>query len=130
MKLLIAILLFAGFAQAATLTPVTTNIKPSVGYASISVWSAGATGDVGTAVAFPTYHNKVVQVTGTFGAGTVAMEGSINGTNYAPLLDAAGAAVSFTTTGIKQIATNARYIRPNISGGAASAMVITLLSSK
>lgn len=131
MKLvMIALLFFASFAHAAFTGPVSTNLKPPIGVATLASWSAGATGDVGAPISLPSYEKKSVQVSGTFGGATVTLEGSNDGTTYAALLDQAGASVAFTAAGLKQIVTNARYIRPNITGGAGSALVTTVLFSR
>lgn len=73
----------------------------------------GAPGDV---VQYP---DKSVQLLGTFGGGTVLIEGSNDGgTTWATCNDAGtGAALSFTAPGIKQILENPQRVRPRASVG-------------
>lgn len=97
------------------------------GSVRIATWSAGATGDSGTAVELPEWSDNCVQVTGTFGGATVTVEGSNDGSTWATLNNAQGTAISLTAAGLKQIVERPRYIRPTVTGGAASAMVVTLV---
>lgn len=73
--------------------------------------------------------DRSVQVTGTFGGTSVAMQGSNDGgTTWAPLLDAFGAAVVFTAAGLKQIMTLAKEIRPLLTGGAGTDVDVTVFA--
>ena len=64
------------------------------------------------------YTDKSVQVTGTFGTGgSVRIEGSNDGTNYAVLADAQGNALDITTAKIEEISAAVLYIRPRITAG-------------
>lgn len=75
-------------------------------------------GDDGTPVEMAQYADRSVQITGTFGAaGTVVMEGSLDGNNYATLTDPQGNALSFTTAKIECISELVRYILPRVTGG-------------
>jgi hypothetical protein len=69
-----------------------------------------------------------VQVTGTFGGATIAMQMSNDGTNFVPLLVApGGAAVTFVAAGMVQVGGPVpRFIRPTSSGGAADTVVVTV----
>ncbi len=93
----------------------------------LATWSAGATGDSGIGVQYVPFADACVQVTGTFGGGTVTIEGSNDNTTWATLNNAQGTALTFTATGLKQVTERPRYIRPAVTGGAASAIVVTLL---
>ena len=128
MKLFLALLFFAGFVQAATITGATTNLKPAVGFSLMTKWGPMATGDVGTPLDLPNYRQQTVQVYGTFGAGAVTMEGSMDGTNWATLKDTANADIILMAAGIREIVTNQRYMRPNVAGGAASGIYVQVLS--
>jgi hypothetical protein len=93
-----------------------------------TIWSGLATGDTGTPQSDSSLPDKSVQVSGTFGAGTVTLEGSNDGTTYLTLTDPAGAALSFTAAGgPKQVLQNPKFVRPSVVGGAASAIIVTLL---
>lgn len=83
-------------------------------------WVNMANGDVGdTAVELGYYSDRSVQVTGTFGTGgSVSLKGSNDdGTTWATLTDPAGNAITFTSTGLKQILQLPHKIRPEVTAG-------------
>lgn len=104
-----------------------TDLSGAVGRASLVTWSALATSDTGTPLSSAAFADRSVQVNGTFGGSTVTIEGSNDGINYTTLTDTAGAALSFTVAGIRQILQITRYIRPLVTGGAAAAVNVNLL---
>jgi hypothetical protein len=69
------------------------------------------------ALEYPDWYNQSVQVKGTFNGGTVIVQASNDGVTWATALDTAGAAVSFSAAGFKQIASPARFLRPLVSAG-------------
>lgn len=74
--------------------------------------------DVGDNLEIPEYADRSVQVIGTPGAGgTVIIEGSNNGTDYAVLKDHLGNNLSFTAADIRSIDQIVRFIRPRVTGG-------------
>lgn len=99
------------------------------------VWSGGATGDAGIGIKAIEAADNCVQITGTIGGATITIEGSNDSTNgvdgnWGTLNSAQGTALSFTSltpTPIKQIVERPAYIRPNITGGAASAITVTMI---
>ena len=99
------------------------------GSAMLVVWTpvTSAGSDTCNAVAFPEHTIKSVQAAGTFGGGTVAVNGSNDGANYLPLSTPANAAIGLTAAGVKALLENTRYIQPAISGGTAQSMTITML---
>lgn len=67
------------------------------------------------------YSDRSVQVIGTFNGATVAVQGSNDeGTTYATMNDAFGAAATFTAAAIKQITEVCGFLRPSTSGGGGS----------
>lgn len=104
-----------------------TDLSGAIGRASLFTWAALATSDTGTPVNSSAFADRSVQVNGTFGGSTVTIEGSNDGVNYTTLTDTAGAALSFTVAGIRQILQITRYIRPLVTGGAAAAVNVNLL---
>ena len=83
-------------------------------------WAPMVNGDVGSATSFflAHYRDRAVQVFGTFGTGgTVTMQGSMDGTNWATLHDPQGNALTFTAAGIKEVAEVCPYVRPSITAG-------------
>ena len=87
--------------------------------------------DVGSPYERPGWADRCVQVFGTFGTGgTVVIEGSNDGTNYATLADAQGNALSITTAKIEEITCVTRYIRPRITGGDGTTSLTVILSAR
>jgi hypothetical protein len=81
-------------------------------------WGAMQSGDVGTPVDFSQYADRSVQTSGTFGVGgSVRIEGTINGTDYAPLTDPQGNDLDLTGPKIESISELVRYIRPRVVAG-------------
>jgi hypothetical protein len=95
--------------------------------ASMVTWSDLLTGNTGDPAENPTHADRSVQVAGTFGGATCTIQGSNNGSDWVTLTDPAGAALTFVATGLKQILQVTKYIRPNITGGAAAAIDVDLL---
>ena len=88
-----------------------------------------ATDDAGSPVELPNYSDRSVQVTGTFGTGgSVRIEGSLDGTNYATLTDPQGNALDVTAAKIEAISEAVRYIRPRVTAGdGTTTLVVTIL---
>ena len=61
--------------------------------------------------------DRCVQVVGTFNAGMVLIEGSINGEDWETLSDPQGNPLAKTSKFIKQIVELPRYMRPRVSAG-------------
>ena len=80
------------------------------------LWAALVTGSLdGAAIEIPGRADMSVQVVGTFDTATLTMQGSNDGTNWAPLTDPQGNAIAMTVAGIEQILEKTRYIRPLVS---------------
>lgn len=60
-----------------------------------------------------------IQAIGTFGSGTVALQGSNDGTNWVNLKDLQGTVIGITSAGAAEFSTAMVYIRPLITGGTA-----------
>lgn len=80
-------------------------------------WEAVTENDTCVAVALPHHADRSVQVNGTFGAATIVIQGSNDGTNYVTLNNPADAALSFTGAGLEAILESTAYLKPSISGG-------------
>ena len=73
--------------------------------------------------------DRVVQVTGTFGAGgTVILQGSCDGTNWFGLNNPQGTALSFVAVGLKEVLENCPYIRPFVSAGDGTTSITAILA--
>ena len=95
----------------------------------IATWANMQNGDDGQPIELANFADRSVQVFGTFGAGgNVRIEGSIDGTNYAPLTDPQGNALDINTAKIEAIIELVRWIRPVVTAGDGStSLTITML---
>lgn len=59
-----------------------------------------------------------VQVVGTFGGATAALEGSNDNVNWVNLADTGGTEIGLTAAGAAEFSTAMAYIRPATTGGA------------
>lgn len=112
-----------------TWTIARTEIGDKDGSSRLIAWTGGATADgAATAVELPEWADNCVQIIGTIGGATVVIEGSNDGTNFVTLNNAQGGALSFVAVDVlKQIVERPRYIRPKITGGAATGIGVYLL---
>lgn len=91
---------------------------PNVNVQVVKWETLTTTNDVGSAVEMGAWPDRSAQVIGTFGAGgTLIIEGSMDGTNYATLTDPQGNALSFTAAKIEAVTELVRYIRPKVTAG-------------
>ncbi len=113
----------------AVITPTSSDI--GVGITKIT-WANMANGDTGRPVVMPASADKTVQVIGTLGAGgNCKIEGSNDeGTTYATLNDADGAAADISALSIVLIRENPETIRPNISAGDGTTDLTVILVAK
>lgn len=81
-----------------TYTPIPTENSKS--YAASWTLAQGETGD---ALPFSQYTDRSVQVTGTFGGATVAVQGSNDGTNWSTLTDPQGNDLTFSGARIESV---------------------------
>lgn len=87
--------------------------------------------DTGLATRIARWPNQSVAVTGTFGGATVVIQGSNDNVNFVTLNDktATPVALSFAAAGFKDIRELPTYIRASTSGGAGTAVVVTINGS-
>lgn len=88
-----------------------------------------ATTDDGDPLEMPGSADRSVQVTGTLGAGgSVRIEGSNDGVNYAALNDPQGNVLDIATLKIEQVLDLTRYIRPRVTAGdGTTSLTVTML---
>lgn len=116
--------------MAATINPVITPQKCASGFGGPVFgfhfdWAGLANGDTGapaagtlTASDYIPWLDRTFQVTGTFGVGgTVVIEGTNDGTNWATLTSPNGVPLSFTAAGIGQVTEVVMQMRPRVTGG-------------
>ena len=105
----------------ATVTPTETE---TAGRTYLSHWALLTATTDGIAVQLPGAADRAVQVYGTnWGGATCVIEGSLDGTNYFTLHDAAGSALSFTTSGGNIIQENVLHLRARLSVAGTAAVV-------
>lgn len=90
-----------------------------------AVTSAGA--DTCNPVAFPDHPDKSIQVSGAFGAGSVALNGSNDGTNFFPLNSPNSVVIAIAAAGIKAVLENTLQVQPAYTGGTAGTITIVML---
>ena len=93
-------------------------------------WAALATnGDLGDTQSFAQFSDKTFIVSGSFtGAPTVVIEGSNDGTNWQPLSNRQGTAMSFTAAGMNTSQDRPVYVRPRVSAGGGGASVLVTVA--
>jgi len=117
----------------ATVKPTMTELQNSgEGRAWKVEWAAMANGDDGEPVQLPGYQDRSVQVTGTFGTGgSVTVQGSNDGSNYAALRDPSHTTLAFTAAGIKAILEATERVRPAVTAGdETTALTVTMFFVK
>lgn len=94
-----------------TVTPLSTH-KDNCHVISWSNLSASDTGEV---IEMSGRGDRSVQFSGTFGS--ISLEGSNDGINWAVLTDPSGTALTATAATLKQVMECARYMRPKCNSG-------------
>lgn len=92
------------------------NISSGDGSVKLAKWAGLSASDTASAIEFVEWGDRSVQITGTFNAGTVTLEGSNDGTNWVTLADPQGNAISKTSAAIEQVLELTRYMRPKCVG--------------
>lgn len=100
-----------------TITPTQTIDSATRAYAHLRIWkwTVILAADVYTPIELPEFPDRSVQMSGTWGIGSITLEGSIDGTTYFTLTDPQGNDIIKTADALEAISENVRYIRPNPS---------------
>ena len=69
----------------------------------------------------------MMQVSGTFGSASVALHGSLDGTNYAALADLDGGTIAVTSAGLTSARDAPLWLKPVASGGSSQSLTINVL---
>lgn len=94
-------------------------------------WLAVPNGNQGNAITLNIYQDRTVQIGGTFGVGgSVTIQGSNDGTNWATLTDPLGNALTFTAAGMKQITELPYQIRPSVTAGDGTTVIDVWLHAR
>ena len=102
------------------------------GRVRLATWSGLLNTDTGAPLDWTEYADRCLQVTGTFGAGgSCTIQGSNDGSNWSPLTDPQGNALTFTSQKIEQALELPRYVRPIVTAGDGTTnLVVTLCMRK
>lgn len=104
----------------ATINPTISLAGSKDGSTYQIIWADVTNADTCAPVSKPEYADKSIQVAGTFNSASVALQGSNDGTNYAPLNDPGGTVIGINAAGIKAILENTLWIKPVTTGGGGS----------
>ncbi len=117
----------------ATIVPTFSKVRgPSGGIdAVVATWTPlAAAGDVGQPLQRVDLADRSVQVTGTFAAATIVLEGSNDGVNYFTLSSPSGAALSFTAAGLIQVNQPVAFVRPHVTLGSGASLTVTMTARR
>lgn len=93
-------------------------------------WTGLANGDTGAPAGRPEYADRTVQVYGTFDSGSVTIEGTCGGNQWATLTDPQGNALTFSSGRIEAITENVLQVRPSSSGGASMSCTVVMVGRR
>ena len=111
----------------ATITPTITAVGRGDGSTLQIVWTPVTESDTCAPISFPEMSDKSIQVLGTFGGCSVAMNGSNDGTTYAALRDPSSTTIAISAAGIKAVLENTMFLQPSPSGGSGQSITINML---
>ena len=108
-------------------TIVPTTVEQQI-QAAVYRWTDYSTADTSTPIKVQNMQGLAgsVQVTGTFGGATIALQVSNDGTNYVTLKDSTGSDITFTAAGMREFSTAALFIKPTSSGGTDDNVTVTI----
>jgi hypothetical protein len=116
----------------ATITPTITWLQGDA-YSSncaLVTWGPVTESDTCNPANMGDFSDRSVQIAGTFGAATVVMQGSNDGTNYAPITDPQGNSISKTSAAIEAMTELCRYVKPTFSGGTGQSVTVTMMCKR
>lgn len=94
----------------------------------ILTWTPLAKGDTGQPFRMPGWADRSVQIQGDFDGATVLFEGSNDGTNYFPLTDPQGNAISKTSESLEAVTEMTLWVRPRVSGSGGTTAITVILA--
>lgn len=112
----------------ATINPTQVDVSSKGNRSAILVtWASVTEADTCTAISMPEFADKSIQVTGTFGGASVALQGSNDSSNFAALRDPSSTTIAITTAGIRAVLENTVQIKPVPTGGTSQSLTISVL---
>lgn len=116
----------------ATVTPTLSKVGDQDDSAVLLSWALTSTNTDGAPLEWTQWADRCFTAFGTWGAATLTIQGSNDGTNWFALSNAAGAtAATFTADGGKSIIELPRYVRPNLTTpGSGAAVTVQMLGRR
>jgi hypothetical protein len=116
----------------ATVAGPVVQIGPTNSLRIVTWTNLTTTNADGSPFEFVDFADRCIQITGTFGVGgTLNMQGSNDGVNWATLSDLNGNSMSYTAATLKQINEAPRYMRPFVSAGdGTTSLTVSLVARK
>lgn len=114
----------------ATRNATNAGVAPvdTIGEMYALTWTGLLNGDVGDAQGYAEFADKSVQVHGTFGVGgSITFEGSNDGTNWFPLTDLQGNAITKTAAALEHISEATVFVRPHVTAGDGTTSLTAIL---
>lgn len=75
-------------------------------------------------------YSATIQASGTFATGSVALHGSLDGTNYVALDDADGTTIALTAAGVASVRDPVVYLKPVLSSGGGTTDIDVVLLAR
>lgn len=105
-----------------------SSVGTNTSMAYVAQWANVKNGDVCRSQPAAQYTDKSVQVYGTFGmGGQVAVEGSNDGQNWAPLSDPQGNELVLSSAKIEMVSEATLFIRPVVTGDETTSLTVLIL---
>lgn len=103
--------------------------KPDTGtFHRVYSWASVTEADTFAPVKLDKSINAItIQASGTVGGATLALHGSLDGTNYVALKDADGTAIALTAAGLASARDLVVYLKPVATGGSSQSLTVTLM---
>lgn len=97
-------------------------------------WGGIAQGDTAAAIPIPSLADKTIQVVGTFGGGSISIQGALESdlatAVFTELTNPQGDALSYSAAGIDTVLQNVYWIKPVLTGGDGTTDIDVYLLSK
>ena len=118
--------------MASAIPVMTRDFGSSDGSMIQAIWTITTAGIDGVPIQYPEYADRTFQCSGTWGAATLAIQGSNDNVTYFTLSNAAGAtAATFTADGMKSVIELPRFIKPILTAvGAGATITVTLVARR
>jgi len=111
--------------------PVTASGASDDGSVKVLTWAGIGNADTGVPVSIPKFADKTVTITGTFAAATVVLQGTNDpATEWLPLTDPQGNAISKSAAAMEAVTENPLWIRPAVTGGSGETNITVIIVAR